>query len=62
MLHIKIVRKGFKYKGYITVLFEGYKKVIKRLMYFSPPTKFFYEDILSNVLHTILSGFLRKSF
>ena len=27
MLHIKIVRKGFKYKGYITVLFEGYKKV-----------------------------------
>ena len=47
--------------GYITVL-RGYKKVIKRLMYFSPPAKCFYEDILSNMLHTILPELLRQSF
>ena len=38
-LHIKIVRKGFKYMGFIKVMYGGYKKVIKRLMYFSPLTK-----------------------
>ena len=42
---------------YITVLYRGYKKVIKTLMYFSPPTKCFYEDALSNIPHTI---FLRQ--
>ena len=30
-------------------------------MYFSPPTKSFYEDILSNILHAILSELLRQS-
>ena len=40
---------------YINVLYGGYKKVIKRLMYFSLPTECFYEDALSNVLHIILS-------
>ena len=30
-------------------------EVIKRLVYFSLPTKCFYEDVLSNILHTILS-------
>ena len=34
-----LVRKGFKYNGYINALYGGYKKVIKSLMYFSPPTK-----------------------
>ena len=29
-----MVRKGFKYIGSIDVLYGGYKKVIKRLMYF----------------------------
>ena len=48
--------------GYITVLYGGFKKVIKRLMYFSPHTKWFYEDALSNILHTILSELLRQSF
>ena len=33
--------------GYINVLYGGYKKVIKRLMYFSPPTECFYEHVLS---------------
>ena len=42
---------------YITVLYRGYKKVIKTLMYFSPPTKCFYEDALSNIPHAI---FLRQ--
>ena len=41
--------KGFKYVGYISVLYEDYKKVIKRLMFFSPPTKCFYEAFLSNL-------------
>ena len=31
-------------------------------MYFSLPTKCFYEDVLSNTLHTILSELLRQSF
>ena len=31
-----IFREGFKYMGYITVLYGDYKNVIKRLMYFSP--------------------------
>ena len=48
--------------GYITVLYGGYKKVIKRLIYFSPPTKCFYDDVISNMLHTILSELLRQSF
>ena len=34
-LHIKIFKKGFNYMGYVTVLYGVYKKVIKRLMYFS---------------------------
>ena len=41
--------------GYITILYGGYKKARKRLMYF-------YEDVLSNMLHTILSELLRQSF
>ena len=61
-ISIKIFRKDFKYMGYITVLYGGYKKVIKRLIYFSPPTKCFYDDVLSNMLHTILSELLRQSF
>ena len=48
--------------AYITVLYGGYKKIIKMFMYFSPPTKCFYEDVLSNTLHTILSELLRQSF
>ena len=48
--------------GYINALYGGYKKVIKRLMYFSPPTKCFYEDVLSKILHTISSKTLRQSF
>ena len=48
--------------GYITVLYGGYKKVIKRLIYFSSPTKCFYDDVLSNMPHTILSELLRQSF
>ena len=35
---------------YINVLYGGHQKV-KRLMYFSPPTKCLYENILSNILH-----------
>ena len=57
-----IFREGFKYIGYITVLYGDYKNVIKRLMYFSPHTKCFYEDVLSNTLHAILSELLRRSF
>ena len=48
--------------GLINVLHGGYKKVIRMLMYFSPSTKSFYEDIPSNILHTILSEPLRQSF
>ena len=48
--------------GYITVLYGGYKKVIKRLMFFSPPTKCFYENVISKMLHTILSELLQQSF
>ena len=48
--------------GYTNVLHGGYKKVMKRLMYFSPPAKCFYEDILPNILHTTLSEPLRQSF
>ena len=48
--------------GYINVLYGGYKKVIKRLMYINPPTKCFYEDILPNILHTILSEPLQQRF
>ena len=61
-LHIKIVRKGFKYMGYLNVLHGGYKKVIKRLMYVRPPTKRFHEDVISNILHTTLSESLWQSF
>ena len=50
-----VVRKGSKYMGYINVLYGSYKKFIKKLMYFSPPTKCFYEDVLANIPHTILS-------
>ena len=62
MLHLEIFRKGFKYMGYKTVFYGDYNKVIKRLMYFCPPTKCFYEDVLSNMLQTILSELLRQSF
>ena len=48
--------------GYIIVLYGGYKKVIKRLIYLIPPTKCFYEDVFSNILYTILSELLRQSF
>ena len=48
--------------GYITVLYRGYKKVIKKLMYFRPPTICLYEDVLPNMLQTILSELLRQSF
>ena len=48
--------------GYIIVMNGGYKKVIKMLMYFIPPTKCFYEDVLCNMIHTILSELLRQSF
>ena len=41
--------------GYMNVLYGRYKKVIKRLMYFSPPKKCFYEDGLANILNTIFS-------
>ena len=44
--------------SYINVLYRGYKK----LMYFSLPTKAFYEDILSNSLHTILFEPLLERF
>ena len=57
-----MVRKGFKYIGYINVLYGGHKKVKKRVKYFSPPTNCFYEDILSNILHTISSLTLLQSF
>ena len=42
---MKFFGKGFKYIGYINVLYGGYKKVIEGLMYFSPSTKCFYEDV-----------------
>ena len=45
--------------GFIKVMYGGYKKVIKRLMYFSPLTKWFYEDVFSNILHTIVSEALQ---
>ena len=48
--------------AYITVLYGGYKKIIKMFMYFSLPTQCFYEDVLSNTIHTILSELLRQSF
>ena len=47
--------------GYINVFYGGCKKIIKRLMYFSPPTKFFYEDVLSNIVHTVFSEPLQQS-
>ena len=43
-------------------MYGGYKKVIKRLMYCSPPTKCSYEDALSHILHTISPEPLRQSF
>ena len=60
--YIKIVWEGFKYIGYIIVLYGDCKKVIRRLICFSPPTKCFYEDVLSHILHTILSKSLRQRF
>ena len=38
--------------GYINILYRDYKKVSKRLLYFSPETSCFYETFLSNILHT----------
>ena len=48
--------------GYLNVLHGGCVKVIEMLMYFSPPTKCFYEDVLSNILHIILSEPLWQTF
>ena len=48
--------------GYINLFYGGYKKVVKRLMYFDPPTKCFYEDVLSKILHTVLPEPLWQSF
>ena len=48
--------------GCVNALYGGHKKVIKRLMYFSPPTKCFYEDVLSNILHATLSEPLQQTF
>ena len=48
--------------GYINVLCGGYKKVIKRLMYFSPPKECFYEDVLTSILHILLSEPLQQRF
>ena len=48
-------KEGFKYMGYINVLYGCYKKVINKLMLFSPPAKCFYEDTFSNILRTVLS-------
>ena len=50
-----VVRKGSKYMDFINVLYGGYKKFIKNLMCFSPLPKCFYEDVLANIPHTILS-------
>ena len=61
-LYIKIVRKGFKYMAYITVLYGGYKKVTKSLIYFSPPAKCFSKYVFFNIFHTILSEPLRQVF
>ena len=61
-LNVTVVWKGFKYMHYLNVFYGGYKKVIKSLMYFSPPTKCFYGDVLSNILHTILSKSLQQGF
>ena len=47
--------------GYTNVLHASYKEVVKKLMYFSPPTKCFHEDVFSNILHTILSEPLKQS-
>ena len=46
--------------GYINVFYSSYKKIIKMLNIFSL-FKVFYEDILSNILHTKLSDVLRQS-
>ena len=51
-----------KYIGNTNVLDGGYEKVTKRLMYFSPRRECFDEDVLSNMLHTILPETLRQSF
>ena len=48
--------------GYMNVLYGRYKKVIKRLMYFSPPKKCFYEDVLTSTLHIVLSEPLQQRF
>ena len=48
--------------GYLNFLNGGYKKVIERLMYYSLPTKCFYEDILSNILQVVLSECLLLTF
>ena len=46
--------------GYINVFYSSYKKIIKMLNIFSL-FKVFYEDILSNILHTKLSDVLGQS-
>ena len=47
--------------GYINVLYGCYKKVINKLMLFSPSAKCFYEDAFSNILRTVLSESLWQS-
>ena len=48
--------------AYITVLYGGYKKVTKSLIYFSPPAKCFSKYVFFNIFHTILSEPLRQVF
>ena len=67
LFHSTGFRKGYierslgKVLSYINVLCGGYKKILKKLRYFSPPTKCFYENVLSSIIHTILSEPLRQS-
>ena len=48
--------------GYVIVLYGSYKKFIKRLLYFSPPTNCFYGVVFPNMLHTMLSELLPQIF
>ena len=52
-----LVRKSFKYNGYINALYGGYKKVISAL-----PQRVIYEDVLSNILPAISFETLRQNF
>ena len=63
LIHL-IGRKKSSIKRFLgkLLLYGGCKKVIERLLCFSPPTKCFYEDILTNVLHIIWSRPYDKTF